>query len=53
MLIAIWNMLQTGTVFTDPGGDFFTKRTPDKAKSRVIEQLRSLGYTVTLEPTAA
>jgi transposase len=53
MLIAIWNMLQTGTVFIDPGGDFFTKRTPDKAKSRAIEQLQSLGYTVTLEPTAA
>lgn len=30
MLIAIWNMLRTGMVFTDPGGDFFTKRTPDK-----------------------
>jgi transposase len=53
MLIAIWNMLQTGTTFTDPGADFFTKRTPNKAKSRAIEQLRSLGYTVTLEPTAA
>jgi len=53
MLIAIWNMLQTGTTFTDPGADFFTKRTPDKAKRRAIEQLRSLGYTVTLEPTAA
>ena len=53
MLIAIWNMLQTGTTFTDPGGDFFTRRAPDKAKSRAIEQLRSLGYTVTLEPTAA
>jgi len=53
MLIAIWNMVQTGTTFTDPGADFFTKRTPNKAKSRAIEQLRSLGYTVTLEPTAA
>ncbi len=53
MLVAIWNMLQTGTVFTDPGSDFFTKRTPEKAKSRAIEQLWSLGYTVTLESTAA
>lgn len=53
MLIAIWNMLQTGTIFTDPGADFYTKRTPDKAKNRAIEQLRSLGYTVTLEPAAA
>ena len=53
MLIAIWNMLQTGTTFTDLGANFFTKRTPAKAKNRAIEQLRSLGYTVTLEPTAA
>lgn len=53
MLIAIWNMLQTGVTFTDPGGDFYTKRSPDKAKSRAIQQLRSLGYSVTLEPTAA
>jgi hypothetical protein len=53
MLIAIWNMLQTGVTFTDPGGDFYTKRSPDKAKSRAIQQLRSLGYTVTLEPTGA
>ena len=45
MLIAVWNMLQTGTTFTDPGADFFTKRTPNKAKNRAIEQLRSLGYT--------
>jgi transposase len=53
MLVAIWNMLQTGTTYTEPGGDFFTKRTPDKARNRAIEQLRSLGYTVTLEPVAA
>jgi hypothetical protein len=53
MLIAIWNMLQTRVTFTDPGGDFYTKRSPDNAKSRAIQQLRSLGYTVTLQPTAA
>jgi len=53
MLIAIWNMLQTGATFTDPGGDFYTKRSPDKTKNRAIQQLRSLGYMVTLQPTAA
>jgi transposase len=25
MLIAIWNMLNTGSYFTDPGGDYFTR----------------------------
>jgi transposase len=49
MLVAIWNMLQTGETYNNPGGDFFTKRSPDKAKSRVLDQLRNLGYTVTLE----
>ena len=51
MLVAIWNMLQTGETYNDPGGDFFTKRSPDKAKSRALDQLRNLGYTVTLEPS--
>lgn len=51
MLIAIWNMLQTGETFRDLGGDFYTKRSSDKAKSGAINQLRSLGYTVILGPT--
>ena len=51
MLVAIWNMLQTGATYNDPGDDFYTRRTPDKAKSRALNQLRNLGYTVTLEPT--
>lgn len=51
MLIAIWNILQTGETFRDPGGDFHTKRSPDKAKSGAINQLRSSGYMVTLGPT--
>jgi transposase len=52
MLVAIWNMLQTGATYSDPGDDFYTRRTPDKTKSRALNQLRNLGYTVTLEPTA-
>ena len=52
MLVAIWNMLQTGATYTDPGDDFYTRRSPDMTKTRAINQLRNLGYTVTLEPTA-
>mgnify|MGYP001791792597 CR=1 FL=1 len=51
MLIAIWNMTNTGALYDDPGGDFYARRNPDKAKRRAIEQLRVMGYTVTLEPT--
>lgn len=50
MLTAIWHMLTTGELYNDPGPDYFTRRTPDKAKARAISQLESLGYHVTIEP---
>ena len=53
MLIAIWNMLTTGELYNDPGGDFYTQLNPDKAKNRAIDQLRKMGYDVTLNPMAA
>ena len=52
MLIAIWNMLTTGTPYQDPGGDFYTRLNPDKAKNRALDQLRQMGYDVTLNPLA-
>jgi len=51
ILIAIWNMGTTGTLYDDPGPDFYTRLHPDKAKHRAIEQLQRMGYSVTLEPT--
>ena len=53
MLIAIWNMLCTGTLYSDPGDDFYTRLNPDKAKNRALDQLRKMGYDVTLNPLAA
>ena len=53
MLITVWNMLLTGEPYNEPGADFYAKRNPEKAKRRAIDQLRNLGYAVTLEPTAA
>src|SRR5665213_2742478 len=53
MLIAIWNMLQTGEIYTDPGGDFYTRRNPEQAKNRAVDQLRRMGYAVTLQPLPA
>src|SRR5680860_661794 len=47
MLVAIWNMAQTGALYADPGPDFFTQLHPDKAKNRALEQLRHMGYNVT------
>jgi len=52
MLIAIWNMLTNGAFYEDPGGDFYTRLNPDKAKNRALDQLRKMGYAVTLQPLA-
>lgn len=52
MLIAIWNMLTTGTSYSDPGGDYYTRLNPDKARNRALDQLRKMGYEVTLTPLA-
>jgi transposase len=48
MLTAIWHMGTTGSLCEDPGGDFFTRLNPDRARTRAIRQLESLGCTVTL-----
>ena len=50
MLIAIWNMLINGEFYGEPGGDFYTRRNPDKTKQRALDQLKKLGYDVTLTP---
>ena len=53
MLVAVWNMLDTGTFYADPGQDFFTHLNPDRVKNRALDQLRRMGYSVTLEPMTA
>ena len=50
LLVAIWNMTNTGTLSEDPGPDFYTRLHPDKAKNRALSQLRAMGYDVTLSP---
>lgn len=55
MLVAIWNMLTTSASYGDLGADFYARRNPDRAKQRALDQLRKLGYKVTIteEPAAA
>ena len=43
-------MLTTGEFYKDPGPDYFAKLQPAKTRTRAINQLQALGYTVTLEP---
>ena len=52
ILVAIWK-LTTGEFYQDPGGDFYVRRNPDKAKQRALAQLREMGYEVTLTRPAA
>jgi transposase len=50
MLIAIWHMLSNGVFYQDLGGDFYSRRNPDKTQQRALAQLKQLGYEVTLSP---
>jgi transposase len=50
MLIATWHMLTNHTAYADPGGDYYTRLNPTKVKDRAIDQLRAIGYDVTLTP---
>jgi transposase len=49
MLIAIWHMATAGTLYEDPGADYFTRLNPQRACTRAIRQLQAMGYHVTLE----
>ena len=53
MLIAVWHMLTNGEFYNEPGGDYFTRRDPEKAKNRALAQLHKLGYDVTIQPQQA
>ncbi|MGH9054330.1 MAG: IS110 family transposase [Acidimicrobiales bacterium] len=52
MLVAVWNMLTTGAFYDDPGGDFYARLDPERAKRRAVDQLQRMGFAVTLEPVA-
>jgi transposase len=43
-------MITNGVCYHEPGGDFYTRLNPDKAKNRALDQLRKMGYAVTLTP---
>jgi transposase len=53
ILTAAWHMLQTGEIYTDPGGDYYARRDPDRLTRRLVAQLERLGHTVTLQEAAA
>ncbi len=50
ILTAAWHMLQTGELYRDLGGDYFTRQNPDRLTKRLIRQLEALGHQVTIAP---
>ena len=49
LLVAIWNTAMTNTTYHDPGGDYFTRLNPQKARNNAVRQLEAMGYHVTLD----
>ena len=39
----------TNTSYRDPGGDYFTRLNPQKARNNAVRQLEAMGYHVTLD----
>ncbi|MGC5021443.1 IS110 family transposase [Micromonospora sp. DT47] len=52
ILVICWHLLTDDHDYTDLGGDYFTRRNPDRQRDRLIKQLHSLGYSVTLDKAA-
>lgn len=52
ILVICWHLLTNDHDYTDLGGDYFTRRNPDRQRDRLIKQLHGLGYTVTLDKAA-
>jgi hypothetical protein len=46
-------MLQTGEIYRDAGGDYFTRLNPELQTRRLTKQLEAPGHHVTLQEVAA
>jgi transposase len=53
IITGCWHMLTTGELYREAGGDYFTRRDPERATRRLVTQLEHLGHRVTLETAAA
>ena len=52
ILVICWHLLTNDCDYDDLGGDYFTRRNTDRQRDRLIQQLHSLGYCVTLDKVA-
>ena len=52
ILVICWHLLTDDCDYDDLGGDYFTRRNTDRQRDRLIKQLHTLGYRVTLDRVA-
>jgi transposase len=52
ILVICWQLLTDDCDYDDLGGDYFTRRNPDRQRDRLIAQLQHLGYRVSLDRVA-
>jgi transposase len=52
ILVICWHLLSDDRDYDDLGGDYFTRRNPDRQRDQLIAQLQNLGYRVTLDKAA-
>src|SRR4051812_35532465 len=52
ILVICWHLLTDARDYDDLGGDYFTRRNPDRQRDRLISQLQTLGYRVSLDRVA-
>ena len=53
IMTGCWHMLTTGELYREAGGDYFSRRDPERATRRLVFQLERLGHHVTLEAAPA
>jgi transposase len=52
IICACWHMLSTGELYNDLGGDYYSRRHPERQIRRLVAQLERLGQNVVLVPAA-
>ena len=53
ILVIAWHLLSSDCDYRDLGGDWFARRSDhERRKTHLVKQLQTLGYSVSLQPTA-
>ena len=52
ILIIVYHLLNTGTIYEDLGGRYFDERDRQRVERRLVQRLEALGHKVTLEAAA-